>query len=51
VLRLETLDEIDKIVSFHKSGDDGADSLRRPGYDSGFSCVHGLWFVNQDLEG
>ena len=24
VLRLETLDEIDKIASFHKSGDDGA---------------------------
>jgi hypothetical protein len=42
VLRLETLDEIDKIASFHKSGDDGANSLQRPGYDSEFFCVHGF---------
>jgi len=43
VLRLETLDEIDKIASFHKSGDDDADSLRRPGYDSEFLLCS--WFV------
>jgi hypothetical protein len=33
VLRPETLDEIDKIASFHKSSDGSANSLRRAHHD------------------
>ena len=33
VLRLETLDEIDKIASFDKSNDGGTDPFRRARYD------------------
>ena len=54
VLRLETLDEIDKIAPFHKSNDGGADPFRRACYDGDFCeffCVHVLWSVDHDLEG